>query len=146
MKFCSKSIIYNYMLLKLKYDFMGYEFDSIDDLSFHHLLISSQLSPLLNFDRGYFECNRVMLSKYTSHEYLHIVELYDLDRFYAITSEMLDEKIKGYVSLENLVAIDDILNGFERDFASQTFPNGHKVIKDSYTKRLVKTAKYFNQR
>ena len=138
MRDCTKRLIYKYLLLELKYDFMGYEFDEITDLSFHHLLIPRALSPSKGYEHGYFEHNGVILSKYTSHEYLHIVELYDLDRFYAITSEMLDEKIKGYISMQNIKAIDDILSGFEKDFSAETFANGHKVIKDVYTKRLVK--------
>ena len=125
--------------MKLKYDFMGYEFKKLKDLSFHHIIIPSSLSPIIGMERGYYEWNGVMLVHRTSHEYLHIVETFDLDRFYAITSEMLDEKIKGYISLDNLKAIDDILTSFEREYTGQTFKGSRsEIIKPAYTIRLLK--------
>lgn len=121
----------------------GYEFEELEDLSFHHLLIPRTISPLLGLDRGYFEWNGVILVQRTSHEYLHIVEHFDLDRFLAITSEMLDERTKGYLSLKNIREIDDILNGFEREYTGKIFPGSkQEIIKPQYTKRLKSYKRY----
>ena len=137
MRQSTKNLIRKYALMKLKYDFMGYKFKELGDLSFHHLLIPSNMSPLLGFDRGYYEWNGVMLVQRTSHEYLHIVEHFDEDRFLAITSEMIIQKIKGYISLDNIKEIDDILSGFEREYAGKVFPGSkQEIIKPQYTKRL----------
>ncbi len=118
---------------------MGYQFEEADELSFHHLLIPSRLCGSRGMDKGYYEWNGVMLVQHTSHEFLHIIEKYDLDRFYAITSEMLDEKMKGHISLENIKVIDDILYSFEKEYAGETFNgSGKPVIKEAYTKRLMR--------
>ena len=130
MKPCQQNLINRYALLKLKYDFMGYPFKELCDLSFHHLIIPRNISFQKGFQRGYYEWNGVMLGMYTSHEYLHVIERKDYERFLAITSELLDECFKGRLSIENLLAIDDILSGFEREFTS--------FIKQKYTERAVK--------
>ena len=55
---------------------------------------------------------------------------------------MLDEKIKGYLDLANLEAIDDILKGFERDFAGVYFEGSKReIIKPSYTNRILQYKK-----
>ena len=139
MRECTKNLIRKYALMKLKYDFMGYTFDHVDDLSFHHLLVPRRISPSLGLNRGYSEWNGVILVQKTSHEYLHVVERFDLDRFYAITSEMLDEKIKGSISLENIKAIDDVLYSFEKEYCGKTYAgSGNEIVKPIYTKRLIK--------
>ena len=143
MRQSTKNLIRKYALMKLKYDFMGYEFEELEDLSFHHLLIPRTISPLLGMDRGYFEWNGVILVQRTSHEYLHIVEYFDFDRFLAITSEMLDERTKGYLSLKNIKEIDAILYGFEREYAGEIYPGSkHEIIKPQYTKRLKSYKRY----
>lgn len=57
----------------------------------------------------------------------------------AITSEMLDQKLKGYLDMKSISAIDDILTSFEREYSGVTFKGSHKeIIKPAYTKRLLK--------
>lgn len=142
MRDSTKNLIRKYALMRLKFDFMGYDFDEISELSFHHILIPRNVSPSFGLERGYVECNGVILKKSESHEYLHVIEKYDFDRFCDLTSEMLDEKIKGYLALENLEAIDDILEGFERDFAGVYFEGSKReIIKPSYTNRILQYKK-----
>lgn len=144
MRQSTKNLIRKYALMKLKYDFMGYEFRRMNELSFHHLIIPRPISPLLGMDRGYYEWNGVILVQKTSHEFLHIIERFDLDRFYAITSEMLDEKNKGYISLKNINTIDDILTGFEKEYVGKVFSGSHhEIIKPAYTRRLKKYKGYY---
>ena len=139
LKQSAKNLIRKYALMQLKYDFMGYEFEKLKELSFHHLIIPRTISPILEMDRGYYEWNGVILVQKTSHEFLHIIERFDLDRFYAITSEMLDEKIKGHISMDNIKVIDDILISFENEYLGKTYHGNHnEIIKPSYTKRLLR--------
>lgn len=138
MREITKIMIKKYALMKLKYDFMGYPFQGSAQLSFHHLIVPRRLCKVQGLGDGYYDWNGAILRQNTSHDYLHIIERYDLDMFNAITSEMIDENIKGYLDFKNLQAIDDILNQFEREYCGARTKNNHALIKDSYTKRLIK--------
>ncbi len=110
MKESGINLIKKFHLEELNIDFMGYELKPNDIFTFHHLLIPScKKGP-------YVECNGVILCCSTSHPYLHVIENTDYDMFLSITSEMLDELIKGYVDKENLLLIHDILNSFEKEY------------------------------
>ena len=134
----TKLLIKKYALLKLKYDFMGYTFKESGDLSFHHLIIPKCECPKLGLDKGYFEWNGAILVKNTAHPYLHIIEKKDRERFDAITDEIIIQKMKGYLDIENIKAIDDILTSFEKEYCGSTNSKGDKLlIRESYTKRMV---------
>lgn len=139
MKPVVKSMIKKYALLKLKYDFMGYTFQNIHELSFHHLIIPANICTSNN-DRGYLEWNGSILVQ-NSHNYLHIIELYDLDRFYEITSELIDIIVKGYLDIESLRNIDDILCSFEYEYIGKKKENGNFIIKEEYLDRIQKKSK-----
>lgn len=132
MREITKLMIKKYALMKLKYDFMGYQFQRSNQLSYHHLIIPKREGGPYTLENG------VILKQRTAHEYLHIIEYYDLDMFYAITSELIDENIKGYIDFENLKAIDDILRQFEREYCGKRNKKGKPVIREEYTKRLIK--------
>lgn len=138
MKELTKIMIQKYALNKLKYDFMGYEFNKNNQLSFHHLIVPRRLCESKGLGDGYVEWNGAILRQDTSHDYLHIIERYDLDMFNAITTEMIEENIKGYLDIENLKYIDDVLNCFEREYCSQRTKKGQLLIKEEYTRRLLK--------
>ncbi len=131
-------MIKKYCLLKLKYDFMGFSFQNKKELSYHHLIIPRIYSNSLGIGKGIYEWNGSILNKNTSHAYLHLIELYDLDRYFAITSEILDEIIKGYLDPQNIIYINDILVSFEKEFANERNHKGKIIIKEEYTKRLFK--------
>lgn len=141
MKDITMLMIRKYKLNKLKYDFMGYEFVNNNQLSFHHLIVPKRLCKELGFGKGYYEWNGAILRQDTSHEYLHVIEIYDPERFNAIKSEMIDENIKGYLDIDNIMSINDILNGFEREYSGKVRKNGIVIIKEEYTRRLVKENK-----
>ena len=133
MKEITKIMYKKYALNKLKYDFMGFYFTRPDQLSYHHLIIPRRLGGQATIENG------AILRQNTSHDYLHTIERYDLDMFYAITSEMIDENIKGYLDIENIKAIDDILNNFEREYCGTRTKKGHLLIKPEYVEqRLLK--------
>ncbi len=134
----TKIMIKKYALNKLKYDFMGYDFNNTNQLSFHHLIVPRRECKKRGLGEGRFMWNGAILRQNTSHDYLHVIENYDLERFYAITVEMIDENIKGYLDVKNIRYIDDILRGFEREFCGQHIKRGTPIIKEEYTRRKIR--------
>lgn len=138
MKEITKLMIKKYALMKLKYDFMGYEFQRSNQLSFHHLIVPKRYCKQEGLGEGYLDWNGAILRQNTSHDYLHIIERYDPEIFELITSEMIDENLKGRLDMENMKAIDDLLSYFEREHCSDRTKKGSPIIKPEYTRRLVK--------
>lgn len=112
-------------------DFMGYSINK-STLSYHHLIVPRRLGGPETIDNG------AILNRLTSHPYLHIIENRDPEIFFLVTSEMVDENIKRKIDLENLRKINDLLNTFEREFCSSLTRKGKPLIKEEYTKRLIK--------
>ena len=131
-------MIKKYALNKLKYDFMGYNFQNSRQLSFHHLIVPHRLCKQQGLGEGYLEWNGAILRQDTAHDYLHTIERYDMDMFNAITSEMIDENIKGFLDIQNIMYIDDVLRCFEREHCSTRNKKGNRIIKPEYTRRLIK--------
>lgn len=138
MKEITKFMIKKYALMKLKYDFMGYEFQRSNQLSFHHLIVPKRYCKQEGLGEGYLNWNGAILRQNTSHDYLHIIERYDPEIFELITSEMIDENLKGRLDMENIKAIDDLLSYFEREHCSDRTKKGNLIIKPEYTRRLVR--------
>lgn len=126
MKYVTHLMVNEFKMKQLKFDFMGYDFKKVDDLSYHHLIIPKRNGGLITRENG------AILKRDTSHDYLHIIERFDYDMFLAITSEMIDENIKGYLDVENLKKIKDILLCFEREYSGKTTKKGKEIIKPQY--------------
>jgi hypothetical protein len=137
MKQIAKIMIKKYALQRLKYDSMGYSFDNVSALPYHHLIIPHHTCKDLELGHGFTEWNGAILVKNTSHSYLHVIENNDRDMFDAITDEIIDENIKGYLDIDNLKKIDDILNCFEREYIDAKNRQGEYIIKEEYTRRLT---------
>lgn len=138
MREITKEMIEQYRIMKLKIDFMGYEVNKKNNLSFHHLIVPRRECKSRGLGEGYLWWNGAILNQSTSHDYLHLIEAKDYDMFLAITSEMIDENIKGYLDRENLLRIRDILEQFEREHCSDRGKKGNLLIKDSYLRRVRK--------
>lgn len=139
MRDITKLMIYKYNLDKLGFDFMGYEFKKEDELSFHHLIVPKRLCAYKKIeDDGYTEANGSILVQNTSHNYLHIIERYDRELFNGITNEMIEQKYKGTVSMENIKRINALLDYFEKEYANIKAKNGKELIKEKYKKRVLK--------
>ncbi len=130
-------LIRDFRLRKLGYDFMGYDFNNVNDLSFHHLIVPRRNCGLLNLGKGYFYWNGAILRRDTSHEYLHLIESIDYDRFLYLTSELIEIKIQKIILMENLRRINDCLETFEREHGSDKNKRGY-LIKEEYTRRRIK--------
>lgn len=135
MREITKEMIDYYKIMKLGYDFMGYPVYQKNKLSYHHLIIPRRQSKEAGIGEGYLWWNGAILNQSTSHEYLHLIEAKDFDMFSAITSEMIDENVKGYLDMENLRNILDILHCFEREHCSDRGKKGNYLIKDEYLYR-----------
>ena len=138
MREITRQMIEYYKIMKLKIDFMGYEVTQRNALNFHHLIVPRRNCKTMGLGDGYLWWNGAILNQSTSHEYLHLVEAKDYDMFLAITSEMIDENIKGYLDRDNLLRIRDILERFEREHCSDRGKKGNPLIKDTYLRRVRK--------
>lgn len=115
---------------------MGYEFDKIHDLSFHHLIIPRRECEIKRIpSQGYVYWNGAILVQDTSHNYLHTIERYDRERFEAITSEMIDINMQGKIQYENLQNIEDVLESFENEYSGYTTKSGEEIVKEKYVRR-----------
>ena len=131
MKEITKSMIKEFKLRELGFDFMGYRLQKGDIYTFHHLIVP-------NREGGpYARWNGAILFS-TPHQYLHVIENKDNDRFYYISSELIDINIKGCVDIENIRAIDDVLCSFENEYCGSTTSKGKKLIKEEYTHRVLR--------
>ena len=133
----TKIMIKKYALEQIKYDFMGYGFKNIKDLSFHHLIVPHHMCKD-EIEGGYIEWNGVILNQDTSHDYLHTIERFDFDRFLAISSEMIEEKSQGYICYQNILYISQILDGFEKEYYGKYNKKGTPIVKESYLRRVLK--------
>ena len=115
------------------FDFMGYDIKRKESLSFHHLIVARRYCKQQGLGEGYYKWNGAILVQNTSHDYLHTIENIDYDVFCALTSEMIDMNIKGYLDKDNLRYIKDVLLYFEREHDHDRNKKGKLLIKREYT-------------
>lgn len=132
MKEITKIMVNDFKIMKLGMDFMGYHVNRKQDLSFHHLIIPRRHCKETGLGEGYLYWNGAILRQNTSHDYLHIIEKIDPDIFYELTSEMIDENIKGRLDIDNLKRIHDLLLYFEREHDHDTSKKGKLLIKREF--------------
>ena len=133
----SKNFIKNFHLRKLGYDLMGYRFNDPIELTFHHLLLPGIICEELGLGDGYEKWNGIMLVRETAHDYLHIVEAWDNNIYYDITSELLDQLIKGRVDTKNIYYIHLLLEKFEKEYRGCLGYNNKPLIKEEYQKSRI---------
>lgn len=132
MKEITKIMVNDFKIMKLGMDFMGYHVNRKQDLSFHHLIIPRRHCKEAGLGEGYLYWNGAILRQNTSHDYLHIIEKIDPDIFYELTSEMIDENIKGRLDIDNLKRIHDLLLYFEREHDHDRTKKGKLLIKREF--------------
>ena len=132
MKEITKIMVNDFKIMKLGMDFMGYHVNRKQDLSYHHLIIPRRHCKEAGLGEGYLYWNGAILRQNTSHDYLHIIEKIDPDIFYELTSEMIDENIKGRLDIDNLKRIRDLLLYFEREHDHDTSKKGKLLIKREF--------------
>ena len=132
MKEITKIMVNDFKIMKLGMDFMGYHVNRKQDLSYHHLIIPRRHCKEAGLGEGYLYWNGAILRQNTSHDYLHIIEKIDPDIFCELTSEMIDENIKGRLDIDNLKRIHDLLLYFEREHDHDTSKKGKLLIKREF--------------
>ena len=138
MREVTENMIKKYMIIENGFDFMGYRFNKIEELSFHHLIVQKSKCDEFGINGGYYEWNGAILVKLTAHNYLHLIEKLDRNAFLKITDVLIDENIKGCLDIKNLREIHNQLIRFERCFGNERTSNGEFIIKEGYYKRLIK--------
>lgn len=138
MREITEKMIKDFKITKLGFDFMGYKVDKKQSLSFHHLIVPHRESENYGIGDGYLYWNGAILRQNTSHDYLHVIERTDEEIFYLITSEMIDENIKGKIDIDNLKRIRDLLLYFEREHDHDYTKKGKLLIKREYINGRIK--------
>lgn len=131
MKDITRLMVLMYKLDLLGIDFMGYEKEGNGELSYHHLIIPKRKGGIETIQNG-------AIIRRIPHDYLHIIERYDPEIFRYLTSEMIDMNVKGYIDMENIENIDDLLYNFENDHARTRTKKGKPIIKDKYLRRKLR--------
>ena len=126
MKQIMKDMIKIYKIKELGYDFAGYELQKGDIYTYHHNIIAKRDGGPETIWNGAVLCGK------TIHPYLHLIEYKDPEIFYLITSEMIDENIKGRLDIDNLKRIHDLLLYFEREHDHDTSKKGKLLIKREF--------------
>ena len=137
MREITKEMIKLYNIKKLGYDFMGYTFRNINELSFHHLIVPHRDCKREDLGEGYLLWNGAILKQDTSHEYLHTIERIDREVFLQITKEMVDENNKRKIDIENLKRVRELLLYFEEKYKDIENKQGKKLIKQKYITQRI---------
>lgn len=132
MREITEKMIKDFKIMKLGFDFMSYKVDRKQNLSYHHLVIPRRECKKNGLGEGYLYWNGAILRQNTSHDYLHVIENIDPEIFYLITSEMIDENIKGKLDIDNLKRIQDLLLYFEREHDHDTTRKGKLLVKREF--------------
>lgn len=129
MKQITKQMIKIYKIKQVGLDFCGYKLQKGDEYTYHHNIIAKRNGGPETIQNGAILCGK------TSHPYIHLIENVDPEIFYLITSEMLDQNIKGCLDIENLKQIRDLLQYFEREHINDRGNKGKLLIKPNYLVR-----------
>ena len=138
MREVTKEMIKLYDIKKLGYDFMGYNFDRLKDLSFHHLIVPYRDCKKQGLGEGYLIWNGAILVQDTAHEYLHTIERLDRELFLRITKYMIEENRNGKIDIDNLKRIRGLLLYFENEHKNETNKKGKQLIKREYITDRIK--------
>lgn len=121
-----------YKLEEVGYDFMGYEFGSKKELSTHHIIPRNSGGQTK-------KNNLCILNRYTSHNYIHLIEDYDYKIFLQVSKYLMEQVKKGKIDQEELKRINELLLFFEDKYKNEQARNGELLIKEEYkTKRIIK--------
>lgn len=120
----------DYNLEQLGYDFMGYEFGSKKELSTHHI-IPKHSGGKTKTD------NLCILNRYTSHNYIHLIEDTDYKVFLELSKYLMEQIVKGEISRDQLLRINDALEFFEFKFRDEEDRHGDKLIKPEYKEKRI---------
>ena len=134
MRQVTRLLINDFKIKELGYDFMGFALQKDKILTYHHLIISHEFCKKRKLGSGYTYENGCVLCS-TSHEYLHVIERYEEEFFWQITSELIDLKVKKKLDKSNILKIWSIMELFESIHGDDVTDTGKKIIKKEYINR-----------
>lgn len=113
------------------YDFMGYTFRTVNDLSYHHIIKKSDGGPK-TIENG------ALLVKDTSHPYLHIIEDREFEIYNYINNILLEiNRQQKPPTKEQLLAIREALYEFEAKHKQDISSSGKLLIRRHYIDRRI---------
>ena len=110
----------------VKYDFMGYHLNK-DDATYHHIIKKS------DGGRRVLQNGAVLIS--ISHEYLHLIEYIDFEKYEIINNMFKIFHRKGNIDEFDYILISKILSEFEEEHINDKRAKGKKLIKDEFLRR-----------
>ena len=120
-----------YQLESLGYDFLGYTFENKKELSTHHIIPKHCGGQTK-------KNNLCVLNRFTSHNYIHLIEDYDYKAFMQISKCLMEQVKLGKVSIGEINTIFELLQEFEHKHKNLEDRNGVPLIKEEYkTKRII---------
>lgn len=138
MKMVTNLMINEFKLRELGMDMMGYKVVRDNDYSFHHLIVAHRDCKRKKIEsNGYVRWNGAILSSKSAHPYLHLVEQYKRAYFEDITHQLINMNQKGYIDVEDLRIIHDLLHEFEILYDYEVSHKGKLLIKPEYRNRIV---------
>lgn len=117
----------NFKLDNVGADFMGYEFDTKKELTYHHIL------PKNYGGKTTFENGALLIRE--SHNYIHTIEAFDFKLFIELSQELKREHEDGEITRERLLAIRQMLEFFEEKNKNTYTRAGLLLIKDEFIRR-----------
>lgn len=115
-------------IYKLKeFDFMGYKLIK-RDATYHHLVKKE------NGGKETIENGAVLMPN--SHQYLHLIEYKEYDIYYAVNEIMKICNKKGFVEIDDLKIISQLLKMFEEEHIKDENSKGRRLIRTKFLDRL----------
>ena len=133
----TKDLIKNFKVYEHGYDFMGYPFVNPNELTFHHIIDRKDCLNM-GLGEGYEYWNGSILVRNTSHDYIHVIQKFDNNIYYDITSEIIDQKIKKRLDPKNIHYIDLLLEQFEDEYEGMIAYDKVPVVREEFRKRLYR--------
>lgn len=125
MKAVTIQMVNEFKIKELGMDFLGFHLNKTNDLTFHHLIIPNRNGgPVARWNGAIIQ--RI------PHDYLHLIERVDYEKFCYLTSEMIDMNHKGFLDPYNIANIHTILDEFEAQHEGETTRKGKLLIKREY--------------
>ena len=137
MKMVTNLMINEFKLRELGMDMMGYKVVRDNDYSFHHLIVPKRDCKRKHIEHnGYVMWNGAILSMKSAHPYLHVIEQYKRAYFEDITHQLINMNQKGYVDVEDLRIIHDLLSEFELLYDYEVSHKGKLIIPPKFRDRI----------
>lgn len=114
-------------------DFFGFRVEKGDIFSYHHTRVAAcKEGPITIY-------NGSILSGYISHPFLHTIGDHDKDMFKDLTKILIEiNEQRHFPTPTQTNRADEIFSTFEREHSGDTNNKGNPLIRECYTRRLIR--------